>query len=45
MARTPVALALLFATASSACSPAGPPSSAPHTYELGTIGGFAELVN
>lgn len=45
MARTPVLLALLFATAFSACSPAGPASSAPHTYELGTIGGFAELVN
>ena len=45
MARTIVALTVLVAIASSACSPARPAASVPHTYELGTIGGFAELVN
>ena len=45
MARTIVALTVLVAIASSACAPAGPATSESHTYELGTIGGFAELVN
>ena len=45
MARTTDALACVVAIASCACSPARPAASVPHTYELGTIGGFAELVN
>ena len=45
MARTTDALAFLLCIASCACSPTGPAASGPHAYELGTIGGFAELVN
>lgn len=42
--------ALLIASAPLAavaygCAGGGPAASAPHTYELGTIGGFGELVN
>lgn len=35
----------LAALATAACSTATPPAGHSHTYELGTIGGFAELVN
>ncbi len=41
-----LALAVLpLAAATCGCTAGGPSPSAPHTYELGTIGGFGELVN
>lgn len=40
----PTTLALLLAAAVSGCS-GGAPAPVPHAYELGTIGGFGELVN
>ena len=41
-----ITLALLLLTAGPiACSGVAPEASPPHAYELGTIGGFAELVN
>jgi len=40
--RTTLLLALSLALG---CSGAAPPSSLPHAYELGTIGGFGELVS
>jgi catechol 2,3-dioxygenase-like lactoylglutathione lyase family enzyme len=38
-------LSLLVGLAVAGCAPAAPAAPMPHAYELGTIGGFAELVN
>ncbi len=42
---TPRAVALLMAALAASCSGAAPSAPTPHAYELGTIGGFGELVN
>ena len=39
------ALVLSVTAAAAGCAGPTPPSGAPHTYELGAIGGFGELVN
>jgi catechol 2,3-dioxygenase-like lactoylglutathione lyase family enzyme len=45
MTFTPRAVGLLMAALAAGCSSAVPSTPAPHAYELGTIGGFGELVN
>jgi len=45
MTSTPRVVALLLAILAVGCAGAGPSAQAPHAYELGTIGGFGELVN
>lgn len=45
MRHTTHAVALLLVAITAGCSGAAPSAPAPHTYELGTIGGFGELVN
>jgi len=47
MTRTTVLFVLLLplAAAADGCAGGGPATSVPHAYELGTIGGFGELVN
>ncbi len=45
MTRFPAALTLLPLLAAAGACGGGPVAPPPHTYELGTIGGFAELVH